>query len=77
MVALELEAIAAVPNLEEDKMKPQPSLLGVGNKGRREEGATLKVWSEKREVDKTKGEEQMTSGTSVTLFQGTIGSFFH
>lgn len=48
VVALDLEAIAAVPNLEEDKMKTQPSLLRAENKERGEEGATLKVWSKKR-----------------------------
>lgn len=34
-------------NLEEDKMKPQPSLHTAGNEGRKEEGAMLKVWSKK------------------------------
>ena len=44
-VTLKLVTIAAVPDLEEDKMKPQTSLIGVGM---REEGATWKVWSKKR-----------------------------
>lgn len=47
VVALELEAGAAISNLEEDKMKPQPSLCRAGNEGRREEGAMLKVWDKK------------------------------
>lgn len=48
VVPLELEAGAAISNLEEDKMKAQPSLSRAGNEGRREEGAMLKVWDKKR-----------------------------
>lgn len=48
VVGLELEAGAAISNLEEDKMKPQPSLHRAGDEGRREEGVMLKVWSKKR-----------------------------
>lgn len=48
VVVLELEAGAAISNMEEKKTKPQPSLRWAGDEGRREEGAMLKVWSKKR-----------------------------
>lgn len=47
-VALDLEAIAAVPNVEEDKMKQHPSLPRTGSGGRREQGANLWVGWKKR-----------------------------
>lgn len=48
VVTLELEAGAAISNLEEEKTKPQPPLCRAGDEGRGEEGEMSKVWSKKR-----------------------------
>jgi len=74
-VALELEAKAAVPKLEEDKMKLELSHLRSGNRGIGEQGAILRVGEgrkEEEEPGKSIGEKQVTTSSTVTLVQNTI-----
>lgn len=74
-MALKLEAKAAVLNLEEEKMKLQLSHLRTGNGGREEQGAILRLGEgrkEKEEVGKSRGEQQMTTSSTVALFQDAI-----
>lgn len=76
-MALKLEAKAAVLNLEEEKMKLQLShlIIRTGNGGREEQGAILRLGEgrkEKEEVGKSRGEQQMTTSSTVALFQDAI-----
>lgn len=72
-VALDLEAIAAVPNVEEDKMKQHPSLPGleVGEEGNKEQTCGWGGRKEEAEVGKSRGEEQVPTGVSVAQFRNS------